>query len=63
MRHITDYGVLMHLFIDVLIKKDAELAHKSFIKKITNVEIIRIRNSTWDDYRYCYELAKRNIRI
>ena len=33
---ITDYGVLMELFIDVLVKKDKELAHKSFIKKITN---------------------------
>lgn len=33
---ITDYGVLMELFLDVLIAKDKELVHKSFIKKITN---------------------------
>ncbi|MDD5731331.1 MAG: GNAT family N-acetyltransferase [Patescibacteria group bacterium] len=24
--------------------------------------IINIRNSSWDDYRYCYELTKRNMR-
>ena len=36
MRSITDYGVLMELFLDVLIRKDKDLGHKSYIKKITN---------------------------
>lgn len=35
-KSVTDYGVLMELFIGVLVDKDRELAHKSFIKKITN---------------------------
>ncbi|MDD5731790.1 MAG: GNAT family N-acetyltransferase [Patescibacteria group bacterium] len=29
--------------------------------KISN-KIVNIRNSSWNDYRYCYELTKRNMR-
>ncbi len=36
MRYITDYGVLMELFIASVVKRTPELEHKSFIKKIQN---------------------------
>jgi ribosomal protein S18 acetylase RimI-like enzyme len=28
----------------------------------TSDRIINIKNSSWDDYRYCYELTKRNMQ-
>ncbi len=36
MKYVTDYGVLMDLFIHSVVKRSPELAHKSFIKKIQN---------------------------
>ncbi len=36
MKYITDYGVLMDLFIHSVVKRTPDLAHKSFIKKIQN---------------------------
>ena len=35
MKYITDYGVLMELFLDVLKKDNPELHHKRFMRKIT----------------------------
>ncbi len=35
-KYVTDYGVLIELFIASVVKRSPELEHKSFIKKIQN---------------------------
>jgi len=51
-KYTTDYGVLMELFLDVMIHQDKELAHKSFIKKITN-KLQRYHKNRQGSYSMC----------